>query len=369
MDFSEIFQTRTKKFWWMDVVLYFVISLLVATAFCYVIFSVENSIQRKNISAEILKLQTVGTNAEKDQEKEVIVYQGKINDFSNLLENHEFASNVFAFMQSQTMPNVWFKQFSLNEKGVSIQLSGESEDLDSLSRQVAVLEKNKYISSIGTLSSTVGSSARAEFNLNVVLNQSILNYLSDSTLAAASAASTPNSTPVPPATATSAPATGSATPETTQPGQAITPPAAATNPPVTAPSSEKLITSFHLVNPSVAGTIDETNYAVTLNVPYGTDVKNLAASIVLSPGATVLPASGVSQDFTSPVIYTVTAQDGSIQKYEVKVVVSAPVQTSKTSQSNSTILIILIIAGVVIVVIAIILLLVWKRLAGKKTNI
>ena len=38
MDLSAIFQIRTKKFWWMDVIFYFVISLLVATVFCYGIF-------------------------------------------------------------------------------------------------------------------------------------------------------------------------------------------------------------------------------------------------------------------------------------------------------------------------------------------
>ena len=70
------------------------------------------------------------------------------------------------------------------------------------------------------------------------------------------------------------------------------------------------------------GTVDETNYTVTLNVPYGTDVKNLTPSIVISPSATVLPASNVSQDFTNPVTYIVTAQDGSVQNYIVKVIVA-----------------------------------------------
>ena len=38
MDFSVIFQLRTKKFWWMDVIFYFVIYLLIATVLCYFIF-------------------------------------------------------------------------------------------------------------------------------------------------------------------------------------------------------------------------------------------------------------------------------------------------------------------------------------------
>ena len=148
MDFSVIFQLRTKKFWWMDVIFYFVISLLIATVFCYIIFLTKNSFQREDIKKEIAALQTVGTDQQKEYEKEVISYQGKINDFSNLLKNHEFASNVFAFIQTQTMPNVWFSQFNLDEKNNGVQLSGEADDIDALSRQVATFEKNKYVENI-----------------------------------------------------------------------------------------------------------------------------------------------------------------------------------------------------------------------------
>ena len=42
MDFSVIFQLRTKKFWWMDVIFYFVISALVATVLCYLIFLIKD---------------------------------------------------------------------------------------------------------------------------------------------------------------------------------------------------------------------------------------------------------------------------------------------------------------------------------------
>ena len=111
MDFSVIFQLRTKKFWWMDVIFYFVISLLVATILCYLIFLTKNILQKEDIKTET-KLQTVGTET-KNKKKDVITYRKKIADFSRLFKNHEFASNVFAFMQRQTMPNIWFKQFPL----------------------------------------------------------------------------------------------------------------------------------------------------------------------------------------------------------------------------------------------------------------
>lgn len=370
MDFSVIFQLRTKKFWWMDVIFYFMISLLIATVLCWLIFLTKNSFQREDIKKEIAALQTVGTDQQKEQEENVIDYRNKINDFTELFKNHEFASNAFVFMQAQTMPNIWFKQFGLDRKNSGLQLSGESDNMDAFSRQVAAFEKNKYVKSTGTLNSSLGESARIGFNINLALDQNIFSYLSDITpilqttppgqLLVQQGQTPPNSLPAqagPPAQA------GTTTNPSTSSQQVSQSPRGT-------PSSEKLITSFHLLlNPEVAGLVDETNYTVTIDVPYGTDVKNLTSSIVISPGATVLPASHISQDFTNTVIYRVTAQDGSVQNYGVRVVVGAPpeVVVKKPNQSRLITLIVLVSVGIIIAAAAVIFFFLRKR--SKKQGI
>jgi PBP1b-binding outer membrane lipoprotein LpoB len=90
-------------------------------------------------------------------------------------------------------------------------------------------------------------------------------------------------------------------------------------------SSLKKILSFALSEPAVTGTINESAATVGLTVPYGTAVSSLTPTIEVSPGASVSPASGVAKDFTNPVTYTVTAEDGSVSSYVVTVTVeSAP---------------------------------------------
>ncbi len=431
MNFSEIFsasggQAKIKKFWWVDVILYFVMSLLVATLICYAIFLIKNSMINEQIDDVNLSLKTLGTNLQKDQEKAVINYQAKINDFSNLLKNHKFASNVFAFMESQTMPNVWFKQFSLDAKTNAVQLSGESDDVEALSRQIAAFEKNKYVKSIGVLNSSLGESARTQFNVNLVLDQNIFGYLADiasvseknilldqsllkqgkPTDLKAVAISTNQidlSWSAPLVTGGSAilgykierespvgegflvivPNTGSV--NTTysdlnlEPATQYNYKVSAINAtgagdfsesintttiaaPVTE-SSEKNITSFHfLLTPRVVGTIDQTNNIITLSVPYGTNIRNLTSSITVSTGATVLPASNISQDFTSPVTYMVTAKDGSVQSYQVKVIVGNPPEVVKKS-NIPLILGIIILVGVIMAGVFIFL---RKRLKNNK---
>ena len=57
-------------------------------------------------------------------------------------------------------------------------------------------------------------------------------------------------------------------------------------------------------------TIDATAHTAAIEVAYGSDLTNLSPEIGLSTGATISPTSGSSQDFTIPVTYTVTAEDG-----------------------------------------------------------
>jgi hypothetical protein len=90
-----------------------------------------------------------------------------------------------------------------------------------------------------------------------------------------------------------------------------------------APSSNTSITSFNFASPATTGTIDNTAHTVVLTVPYNTVVTSLTPTIVLAAGATIAPLSGSVQNFSSPVHYIVTAQDGATtQEYIVSVTVA-----------------------------------------------
>lgn len=96
------------------------------------------------------------------------------------------------------------------------------------------------------------------------------------------------------------------------------------------------ITQFNIssLSPSVEGTIDEENFTVALDVPSGTDITALTPEISISDKATITPASGTAQDFTSPVVYTVTAENGTSAEYTVTI----NVMKSTEAEINSFIL-------------------------------
>jgi hypothetical protein len=89
-----------------------------------------------------------------------------------------------------------------------------------------------------------------------------------------------------------------------------------------AANSANMITSFSFASPSAAGIIDEASRAISVTVPNGTIVTSLVPTIAVSPGASVSPATGVAQDFTNSVTYTVTSASGATRIYTATVAIA-----------------------------------------------
>ena len=92
----------------------------------------------------------------------------------------------------------------------------------------------------------------------------------------------------------------------------------------------KEITSFTLKKPD-GSAFDALDIEVSIGkdtigvyLPPFTDFSNLVPEFTVK-AKSVSPASGVKQDFNSPVIYTVTAEDGSTKQYKVAAAVPKPI--------------------------------------------
>jgi hypothetical protein len=60
--------------------------------------------------------------------------------------------------------------------------------------------------------------------------------------------------------------------------------------------------------------VNQQTSTIWLYMPYGYNSTTLSPTFEISPNATLLPASGTTNDFSSPVIYTVTSEDGKVKK-------------------------------------------------------
>ncbi|MEA3444129.1 MAG: T9SS type A sorting domain-containing protein [Bacteroidota bacterium] len=91
----------------------------------------------------------------------------------------------------------------------------------------------------------------------------------------------------------------------------------------TASTAGSDILSFDIPLQTGPSAIDGNAYTVDVVMPAGTDITNLIPTITISTGATITPASGVAQNFTAPLTYTVTSSGGTTQAWLVTVTVAA----------------------------------------------
>ncbi|RAJ11492.1 malectin domain-containing carbohydrate-binding protein, partial [Arenibacter echinorum] len=102
-------------------------------------------------------------------------------------------------------------------------------------------------------------------------------------------------------------------------------------------SNENDILTFALAEQTGDATIDAGNHSVAIEVNNGTDITDLVPTITISDNATISPDSGVSNDFTNQVNYTVTAEDGTTQSWSVNVTEMAPANTAPQITTATTI--------------------------------
>lgn len=102
-------------------------------------------------------------------------------------------------------------------------------------------------------------------------------------------------------------------------------------------SNENDITDFTVTGQTGASAIDTAGHTVEFHMPYGTNAASLTPTIAVSANAVIEPASGTAQDFTGPVYYTVTAQNGTPQVWTVTCIVDpAVIDAGKSTVSAQT---------------------------------
>jgi pectate lyase len=105
-------------------------------------------------------------------------------------------------------------------------------------------------------------------------------------------------------------------------------------------STEKEITAFQFANQIGASVINSAAGTIAINMPTGTVVTNLIpTTLTISANATINPTVSTARNFSVPVTYTVTAQNGSAKTWTVTVNFVAAVFTltiNKVGMGNVT---------------------------------
>ncbi|MEP5611898.1 MAG: T9SS type A sorting domain-containing protein [Cyclobacteriaceae bacterium] len=101
------------------------------------------------------------------------------------------------------------------------------------------------------------------------------------------------------------------------------------------PSAENDITSFTFSEIEAPATLNTGTHTVDAEAVAGTDISAITPTISISTASAISPNTGVEQDFTSTVIYTVTAEDGTPQSWNVTITEALATPTDITMSDPS----------------------------------
>lgn len=157
----------------LNVIFYSVFTLLLGIVFSYFLFAFKIYLQNQEIN-ELDNIMSVIVPQYKINEVKVLAYKKKIDDYNMVINGHKISLNIFTFLEEKTLSNVWFSDFSMSQLGNEVKLTGETEDMETLSRQIGIFEKSKdYIKSVAVLQSTTQTSGRVQFTLNIYFTPQI----------------------------------------------------------------------------------------------------------------------------------------------------------------------------------------------------
>ena len=176
INLSDFFKNKDSLL--VNTVFYFSCAILIVIIFGYLALEVKVYIQNQGIDEINKRMVGYSLYQQRIDENSIIDYKKKIDDFSLIIKNHKVSSNVFNFIEENTMSNVWFSNFDMSQSTYEIKLSGEAENIETLSDQIQTFENNKdNVKNINVLNSRADANGRIRFLLSISLNPEIYSYI------------------------------------------------------------------------------------------------------------------------------------------------------------------------------------------------
>ena len=176
MENNTIYQQKDRS-WIADVLFYLAFAALALVVFFYAVFFLKAQMQFNQIAKIDEKISAYGTSEQKEHEQQIHDYKKRIDDFAGLLENHGMSSNIFSFLEANTLAGVVFSGFTLSGPDRQMRLSGEAQDMQTLGRQFGIFEASKeYVDTITVFNSQTLPSKKTAFVFNLSLKPKMFEY-------------------------------------------------------------------------------------------------------------------------------------------------------------------------------------------------
>lgn len=105
---------------------------------------------------------------------QIFTLEQRLKNLRTLLSRHVFPSNVFGFLEKNTLPEVRFLNMVFDAQAQKLDMSGEASSFSAISKQVNVFERDPQVERVefGGLSSSGAN--LAGFKLTIMFKKSFL---------------------------------------------------------------------------------------------------------------------------------------------------------------------------------------------------
>lgn len=113
------------------------------------------------------------------QKKEVLEFKKKLDPFLLMASNRKELSQIFNFLERNTLPKIQFKGFTAKAKESTLSLNGvvHGDDFTTLARQYLMLEKDKDVANVNLTDLSLSREREVEFSFDIVLKPDVYKFL------------------------------------------------------------------------------------------------------------------------------------------------------------------------------------------------
>ena len=166
---------EVKTIGWKDKLFYIsILSLIITIAFyagfVYYLNEAQESVKAKNI-----EIRKIGTEEQKKSAENVLKYEMKIRDFSNLFNKHKYATNFLKFLDTSILNGIIITDISFNILENKATLTGKADNFQILGEQENFFKNHEMLTKINLGAASMNNLGKVDFKFELNINPTMFN--------------------------------------------------------------------------------------------------------------------------------------------------------------------------------------------------
>lgn len=173
------FQSKPLPPAWPKGLLIFIVFIFLSTSALAFGLYYYNGEQQKTLEKLNSQFQTLRAGFPLAQEKEIALFEKKLNTLKKLLNNHVYFSQVLTFLEQNTHPQVYYTNLEFSLEKNSLTLEGTAKNQQVLSEAVnGFVNDSKDIQVVILRDMKTNTDNTVQFHLELILQPKVFHYQS-----------------------------------------------------------------------------------------------------------------------------------------------------------------------------------------------